>query len=36
MMATTMTMAMSDDNVYGDSPIGDSTMGYNDDDDGEG
>jgi hypothetical protein len=36
MMAMTMTMAMSDNDDYGDSPIGDSTMGYNDDDDGEG
>jgi hypothetical protein len=35
MMATTMTMAISDDDDYGDSAIGNSTMGYNNDDNGD-
>ena len=36
MMATTMTIAMSDDNDYGDSAIGDSTTGYDNNDNGHG
>ena len=36
MMATTMTMATSNDDDYGDSAIGDSATGLDDDDDGDG
>jgi hypothetical protein len=36
MMATTMTIAMSDGDDYGDSAIGDSMTGYDDNDDVDG